>query len=214
MILSSSHSSIENLRGSKTTYLYIYLVVFSFLITVFSFVIEYIYPFIRNLTEISQWFLLFWCRFCHFAVFLYFTGFCFFYKAFSWNEKIIYLVFALMMEISWDIYDYCPFTYYEFQMYDIKNPMHSYKTTFHPSMYAIFREHSYPVVFLTGIVMVLTVTYIIYDLYWKFCLRGGPHSFIRMICLVLYAFVFYFLIIRAKIGTFTEFRILEGGLGE
>lgn len=181
----------------NTIYLYVYLCVVAFFITSLSFLIEYIYPFIRDLNEMSKLFGLFWFRFSHFVVFLYFSGFLLFYNWFSWNEKMAYLGFALMMELSWDIYDYCPFTYYEFQMYEIENP--TFKTTFHPSMYSIFREHSYPIVFLTGVIMVITTSFILYDLYKNFC--RGSQFIARTIYIILYAVVFYTLIIRSVIKT-------------
>ena len=63
---------------SRTTKKYIYIFKISGIITLFSFVVEFLFPFIKNLHEIPNLVGVFIFRFIHFAVFIYFSTFIFF----------------------------------------------------------------------------------------------------------------------------------------
>lgn len=145
----------------------------AFSTTVVSFIIEFVHPFLKNMDEIEHIIGVFMFRFIHFAAFVYYSLFVIVFKIYHKNDNksdanktnvMIYLFLVLLMELSWKIYKYCPASYYEFKMYGVDE--NNYSTTFHPSLYSIFREHSDYIIYASGIAMVVNVLYILYNEKW------------------------------------------------
>jgi hypothetical protein len=139
--------------------------------TIISFIIEFMFPFLKNMDEIKHITGVFIFRFIHFAAFAYYSLFVLVFKIYNKNGDkrgkvniMIYLLLVLLMELSWKIYKYCPASYYEFKMYGVDE--NNYSTTFHPSLYSIFREHSDYIIYISGFAMVVNVLYIMYNEKW------------------------------------------------
>lgn len=154
------------------------LMLIAFMMALLSIWLEHKTPFIKPITEIKNLVELMGIRFLHLGVFVYFTGFWLFFPSYLLIEKIIYLTCSLLIEFSWEIYLYCPLTYYELQMYHVKHT--DYKTTFHPCIYSIFREHSSIAITTSGIITAMTVGYILLYEYN-----------IPFVCRLLFAIFFY-----------------------
>jgi hypothetical protein len=140
-------------------------------ITIISFIIEFMFPFLKNMDEIKHIIGVFIFRFIHFTAFAYYSLFVLVFKIYNKNGDkrgkvniMIYLLLVLLMELSWKIYKYCPASYYEFKMYGVDE--NNYSTTFHPSLYSIFREHSDYIIYISGFAMVVNVLYIMYNEKW------------------------------------------------
>jgi len=160
------------------------LTLVAFIVSLLSIWLEHETPFIKPITEIKNHIGFICIRVLHLGVFVYFTGFWLFFPNYLLIEKIIYLTCSLLMEFSWELYLYCPLTYYELQIYDVKHT--DYKTTFHPCVYSLFREQSSIFITASGIIMAMTVGYILLYEYK-----------IPFICRLLFAILFYGLFFKA-----------------
>lgn len=143
---------------------YVLIIGLAFVVTIMSFFVEMIYPFLKKIDNVWFVFGVFIFRFFHFLAFVYFSFFIFLVSKRKSVDVIIYLIFVLLMELSWKIYEYCPFTYYELKMYGVDET--EYNTTFHPSLYALFRHYSDYIIYFTGIAMIINVGYILYKEKW------------------------------------------------
>jgi hypothetical protein len=173
---------------------YVFVLKISLMITVFSFIIEFFYPFIKKLDEVPNLTGVFIFRLFHYIAFVYFSTFSYIFlykKIIDCKEKqrntkhpifiniqnsrsiklvshkinvFLYLGCVLLMELSWKIYSYCPATYYEFKMYQVNE--NDYHTTFHPCLYSIFRNYSDYIIYATGFAMTFNVIYILYNECW------------------------------------------------
>jgi hypothetical protein len=191
---------------SRTTKKYIYIFKISGIITLFSFVVEFIFPFIKNLHEIPHLVGVFIFRFIHFAVFIYFSTFIFFKGEPNMplyaKEKplhikidvVFYLFLVILMEISWKFYDFCPATYYELKMYEVNEK--NYHTTFHPALFSIFRGYSDYIIYVTGFAMAVNVIYILYNEQWITI----P---IKIIYLFIFSYLLFSTIIQHRSNLFT-----------
>lgn len=160
------------------------LLLVAFIAALLSIWLEHKTPFIKPMSEIKNYIEFISIRVLHLGVFIYFTGFWLFFPHYSLVEKSIYLTCSLLMEFSWELYLYCPLTYYELQIYDVKHT--DYKTTFHPCVYSLFREQSSIFITASGIIMAMTVGYILLYEYK-----------IPFICRLLFAILFYGLFFKA-----------------
>lgn len=208
---------------SRTTKKYIYIFKISGIITLFSFVVEFLFPFIKKLHEIPHLVGVFIFRFIHFAVFIYFSTFIFFNLPSQATENpykrepnlpshtkekplhikidvVFYLFLVILMEISWKFYDFCPATYYELKMYEVNEK--NYDTTFHPALFSIFRGYSDYIIYVTGFAMTVNVIYILYNEQWITI----P---IKIIYLFIFSYLLFSTIIQHRSNLFTCFMERE-----
>ena len=137
---------------------YIKIIIITFILTIFSFLIELNYKCINNL-EKSKIFNLFILRYIHYILLIFFSTFLLFFNYKS-IDGIIYLIIAIIMSLTWYFFECCIISYNELKMYnvDFKN----YDTTFHPCMYVLFRKYQHIPLIISGIIMALTYYYILY----------------------------------------------------
>ena len=137
------------------SYLFLFQIVF--ILTLVSFITESVYPVVQN--ENKNILKNFIYRFTHYFVFAYMSSFVF---LFNYNsiDVYFYMFFVLAMFLSWYVAECCILTYYELCTYNLDHTQ--FETTFHPTMKSIFRDYDNTVMILIGIIMTITIAYILY----------------------------------------------------
>ena len=159
---------------------YINISVISIVICIISLLIEHLFPFMdaRSIHYIG----IFICRFLHILCFFYFTFFLFFFDSVG-LDAYLYLFLLFTMMFSWYCTKICILSYCELYMYDKDIDIKKYETTFHPSIYSLFREHTENIMKIVGIMTTFTTCYIL----WK---NSKIPLFIRFVYGITYFFLF------------------------
>ena len=164
---------------------YVKLIIIALFFTILSFIIEYFLPIKKLDFKKCNLLGLFFFRFLHYNVFLYFT---FFLLIFNYNsiDGFIYLIIATIVSLQWKILSCCIIAYYELKMYNIDH--HNFLTTFHPCLFIYFRK--YQEIFL--IIMGLIMSFIFYFILFK-------NKIIPLIYKVIFGIIFTYLFLDATI---------------
>ena len=141
---------------------YLFLSMVSLLITIISFFVEMKYPFINDLltVDIVSIFIL---RYMHLLVGIFFMTFLFLFEANS-LDGFLYLIFAICLAFSSELFGYCILSYYELKMYENLN----YCTTFHPCTFVFFRKYHELPLALMGVLLCVTFYYILFKIKMAF----------------------------------------------
>ena len=160
---------------------YILLFMLTLIITITSFLFEFNKPFIKQNPKNPNYTMIFILRYIHLILFIYFAFYLLFFKYYG-IDVYIYLSLVLLMFLSWYYIGCCILTYYELKMYGINFTKHY--TTFHPTMYSLFRNKCDNVMTFLGICITLSVLYILF-------LNKYINTYIKLIYLILYIVLLY-----------------------
>jgi hypothetical protein len=133
----------------------------------------------------------------HFFLFIYFATFiCIF--GVNNIDVYIYLILCLLMLLSWYFLECCILTYYELKSYGID--MKNIPTTFHPTMYSLFNEHSDNIMSMLGILMTINVIYILYY-------NKKIHIIYKIIYLLIFEILFVDSVLKSRNGVVQLYKI-------
>jgi hypothetical protein len=138
---------------------YLQLLLIGFFITTVSYIIENIYPCVNDLDK-SDVFGLYFFRFIHLTLYVYFSFFLLIFNNYRTFDSIVYIILSFLLFISWRIFGCCVASYYELKFYQVNHL--DYPTTFHPCLNVIFREYREIAQQFMGIMMAFTFGYIMF----------------------------------------------------
>jgi hypothetical protein len=101
-------------------------------------------------------------------------------------DVYLYLITVFIIILGWYIFESCWVSYYELLAYKIDTE--KIKTNFHPTFHTIFGEYVANVMYITGILYVFTVSYVLYKT------NAIPLNY-----KIMYYIVFWTLFLRATI---------------
>ena len=136
---------------------YYILLLITFFVTCFTFIIEYFYPCINDLKNANT-IGIFICRYIHFLSFIYFISFLFLFN-YKNKDAIIYLLFTIFLLSTWKFFDCCLLSYYELKFYNVNH--YDYLTNFHPCLYVLFRDYQEYILSIMAIIMTFTFFFIL-----------------------------------------------------
>lgn len=159
---------------------YIKLFKIVFLLTCFSFFIEYLFPctFVNDLKN-ANIIGLFILRYVHFFIFLYFSFFLYFFNC--KNKYLnVYIFLSCIILIQWLMFGYCVVSYYELKAYKV-NP-NDYSLNFHPCIFVFARENLLLILFIK-IMFILTLFMIIFKCKPIYKIILLSLFFVRLMCI-------------------------------
>jgi hypothetical protein len=139
---------------------YLLLLIFSIIVTFFSLIVEFNYPFmgdshIYSLVQVILY------RILHYYITLYNSTFLLWFKT-DGIDSIIYLIFNLIMNIQWSLIGCCWLSFFELNEYSNIN-YKNYDTTFNPFMHVFFRGYSGYIMKIIGLIIIFTIFTILYN---------------------------------------------------
>jgi hypothetical protein len=137
--------------------------------------------------EIKDYIFIYFLRFWHIFVFLYFSFyFLFFYGIGKEIDRYIYFISIFITIFGWNIFNGCWITQLELICYDVD--FVTVKNTYNPSFYCLFGSQSDTVAWLSGWMYIITFLIL---LYFTDSISILMRTFILIVVFILYTNAFY-----------------------
>ena len=101
------------------------------------------------------------CRYFHYIIYTYTTFYLFFFWGIGKPFDIyLYLITVFVVIFGWYVFDSCWLSFYELLYYKVD--LEKIDTRFHPTFHTIFVNNSYILLAISGILLIFTVSYVLY----------------------------------------------------
>ena len=158
--------------------MYHIILIISIILTLISYFLEQYFPFINNYNIINKEYIniekiksetnknikhnnihIYILKFIHFIIFIYTSCYILFFSCNNNIDVYLYLTVTLLIVLHWNYFGYCILSYLELKNYNIN--IKNYTTTFHPTIFCIFRKYSDSFVEICGALMILNIIIIL-----------------------------------------------------